>query len=228
MTKIHVAILDDHRSIVDGYLFRLQNQPDIEVTGIAVYGDDLERLISYPPANVLLLDINVPTSAQNQTPYPIFHTLPRLIEKHPQLAVLVISMANESYLIQGIMETGANGYILKDDSASIQELATIVRSVAAGGIYLSQAASQQLKRRQKADAEVLLTLRQREMLSLCCTYPDISTGELATQLALKPSTIRNTLSDAYLRLNVRSRSGAVAKARELGLITSHPLGVKNI
>jgi two-component system nitrate/nitrite response regulator NarL len=37
--KIRVAILDDHQSIVDGYLYRLQNAPDIEVVATAVYGE---------------------------------------------------------------------------------------------------------------------------------------------------------------------------------------------
>ena len=61
--------------------------------------------------------------------------------------------------------------------------------------------------------------RQLEALSLCAAYPDATTAELAGMLGVAHSTLRNLLSGAYLRLNVRSRTAAVAKAKRLGLIT---------
>ena len=61
--------------------------------------------------------------------------------------------------------------------------------------------------------------RQLEALSLCAAYPEATTAELADRLGVAHSTLRNLLSGAYLRLNVRSRTAAVAKAQRLGLIT---------
>lgn len=67
-----------------------------------------------------------------------------------------------------------------------------------------------------------LTPRQLELLSLCAAYPDMSTAELADVMSVSNSTVRNLLSSAYLRLNVHSRTAAVEKAREMGLITPRP------
>ncbi len=67
-----------------------------------------------------------------------------------------------------------------------------------------------------------LTPRQQQALSLAAAYPDHTSAELALRLGVAQSTARNLLSGAYLRLGVRSRAAAVAKARHLGLITSSP------
>jgi DNA-binding CsgD family transcriptional regulator len=64
-----------------------------------------------------------------------------------------------------------------------------------------------------------LSNRQTEALSLCAAYPEADTSCLAQQMGVANSTIRNLLSGAYLKLNVRNRAAAVAKARQMGLIT---------
>jgi DNA-binding CsgD family transcriptional regulator len=54
---------------------------------------------------------------------------------------------------------------------------------------------------------------------MCAAFPDATTGELARHLGIANSTLRNLLSEAYVRLDVRNRAAAVAKARQTGLIT---------
>ena len=68
----------------------------------------------------------------------------------------------------------------------------------------------------------LLTPRQLEVLSLCAAYPDASTSDLAQMMTISNSTVRNLLSSVYLRLGVHSRTAAVEKARERGLVTPRP------
>ena len=64
-----------------------------------------------------------------------------------------------------------------------------------------------------------LTSRQLEALSLCASYPNSKTAELAGKMEIANSTVRNLLSNAYVKLGVQTRAAAVAKARQLGLIT---------
>lgn len=90
--KIRVAILDDHQSIVDGYVYRLEKDPQIEIVAMMGFGDELEPTLVKTPADVLLLDVNVPSSEENRNPYPILHSIPRLLQSHPDLNILVISM----------------------------------------------------------------------------------------------------------------------------------------
>ncbi|CAG0980226.1 Transcriptional regulatory protein DegU [Anaerolineae bacterium] len=219
-SKIRVAILEDHQSTIDGYLYRLKDLSQFEVVVTAAFGDELEPILAQYPMDILLLDVNVPTSSSNPNPYPILHVIPNLLQKYPTLTILVISMLTERALIQAVMDAGASGYILKDDSAAIQQLGSILNSVASGGIYLSEQARQKVFRPRAKEGEALLTPRQLEALSLCAAYPDESLANLATKLCVSNSTIRNLLSGAYLRLEVSHRAAAVAKARQLGLITS--------
>lgn len=219
MTKtIRVAILDDHQPIIDGYLYRLSQAPEIKIVGTALFGDDLEPMLAGQAVDVLILDISVPISADNPNPYPVQHAIPQLLERYPDLAILVISMYRQRSLIQSIMETGVSGYILKDDRASIQELVSIIRSLVQGGVHLSQQAYQILIQNMQSGSEPLLAVRQIEALALCAAYPDASQSELAKIMKVANSTMRNLLSEAYIRLGVRTRQAAVARARQLGLL----------
>jgi two-component system nitrate/nitrite response regulator NarL len=213
--KIKVTIMDDHQSIVDGYLYRLRRVTQIEVVDTISYGDDLEPALKKQPVDVILLDVLVPISPTNPNPYPILHTIPKLLELYPDLVVLVISMHAERGLIRAVMEAGASGYILKDDRERIQELGKWVVSVAAGGVCFSDRA---LKAFLNTKDQQFST-RQLEALSLCAAYPNSKTAELARKMKIANSTVRNLLSHAYLKLDVQTRAAAVAKARQLGIIT---------
>lgn len=220
--KVRVAILDDHQPTIDGYLSRLQNEPQIEVVGTAAFGSELEPLLAEHLPDVLLLDVSVPIDSDNRNPYPVLHVIPELLQKYPNLRVLVSSMHTERTLIKAVMDAGAGGYILKDDSPTQRELGSVVSQVASGSIYLSRQAHEKLlPSRSEAEAPSL-TRRQLEALSLCAAYPSSTEADLAAKLGVRNSTLRNLLSSAYLRLRVPNRATAVAKARELGLITPLP------
>ena len=219
--KIRVTILDDHQSIIDGYLYRLGTFPQIEVVDTLRFGEELEPALAQHPADVLLLDIHVPTSPDNPNPYPVLFEIPKLLDRYAGLSVLVITMHNERSLIRSVMETGASGFVLKDDQTMIRDLGNVIVLVWRGAIIFSQQSHQLLHKKTDAAAQEQLSNRQAEILSLCAAYPDLTSGELANKLALSHSTVRNLLSDSYLRLGVHTRLAAVSKARELGIITPY-------
>ena len=216
--KISVTILDDHQSIVDGYRFRLSNFPQIEIVDTLEYGEELEGALKKQAPDVLILDVNVNVSAENSNNYPIFHVIPDLLQRYADLAILVISMHNDRSIIRAVMESGASGYILKDDHRTISELGSVILSIVGGGIYLSEKVRNLYIKNRSAASEEPLTGRQMEALSLCAAYPDHTTERLAQIMNVANSTVRNLLSGAYLRLGVNSRAAAIAKARQLGLI----------
>lgn len=218
--KIRVTILDDHQSIVDGYLYRLSQIPNIEVTATLRFGQELEPSLAQNPTDILLLDFSIPTAPDNPTTYPILTEIPRLLQLYPDLDILVISMFGERGLVRAVMEAGASGYILKDDAIAVQDLGNIILSVAEGAIYLSQKAGQLYQKQVNLESEMTLTRRQLEALLLCATYPNSTTSELAAKMTVSNSTARNLLSGAYMRLGVHTRAAAIAKARQLGWITS--------
>jgi len=215
---IRVAILDDHQAVIDGYLYRLANCSDIQVIKQMNYGEEVQPFLHLQPVDLLILDISVPSSLSNPNPYPILYLIPQLVENHPDLSILVISMHSQRTLVRLLVEAGANGYILKDDRDAIVDLAAIIRLVHNGGIYFSRKISEMV-RSQPGKDENLLTPRQLEVLSFCAAYPEVSTSQLAAQLCISPSTVRNLLSGAYMRLDVPNRTAAIARARQLQLIS---------
>jgi two-component system nitrate/nitrite response regulator NarL len=225
--KVRVAILDDHQSIIDGYIYRLSSTPEIEVVATANFGEELETVLDKHPTDVLLLDLSVRTSPENPNPFPILFLVPKLLQKHPNLSVLIISMFAEPGLMRSIIEAGASGYILKDDLSTFRELGNVVLSVAHGGIYFSKKAHSFYMQADASNGTNLLTPRQMEVVSLCAAYPDASTSDLAQMMTVSNSTVRNLLSSMYIRLGVHSRTAAVEKAREMGIITPRPPSLAN-
>jgi DNA-binding NarL/FixJ family response regulator len=216
--KLRVALLDDHQGILDGYRYRLTRDPEIEVVATLYFGEELEDALARTQVDVLLLDLQVPTNPDNRNPFPILHLIPKLLSEYPRLSILIISMHAQPALIHSAMEAGASGYILKEDQELIRELPAIIHCVGQGEIRMSHQAYQQLLRRHTNELKQPLTNRQLEALSLCAAYPDEIADDLALRMQIASSTFRNLLSNAYLKLNVRSRAAAVEKARRLGLL----------
>lgn len=215
---IRIAILDDHLVMLDGYQHRLAAEADIRLVATAHHGQELTALLQQHSIDVLILDVAVPTSPETPNPYPILMHLPQIIERYPDTAILVITIHTESGLIRAVMQAGASGYIFKDDRQTLSQLANGIRAVARGDLCLSPMAKAQLSKRKPLEEETL-TVRQLAALSLCAAYPNASSAELAGHLYIAPSTFRNLLYQTYARLNVSTRSGAVAEARRRGLIT---------
>jgi two-component system nitrate/nitrite response regulator NarL len=216
--NIKVVILEDHQSIVDGYLYRLNTEPKIQVVAQVFFGEDLESAFAENHVDVLLLDVQVPTSRSNSNPFPVLYSVSTLTQRYPKLGILVISMHTQPMLIQSFVDAGVSGYIFKDDYKSIRQLAKIISLVANGGVYFSESAFQQVRLGKNKIAQPVLSPRQIEVFSLCVAYPDENTAKLAERLGVASSTIRNLLSNAYVRLGVHTRAAAIAEIQKMGLI----------
>ncbi len=215
--KIRVTILDDHQSIVDGYLYRLSSFKNIEVVATLRFGEELGPSLTKNSTDVLLLDFSIPMGPDNPNLYPTLTEIPRLLQVYSNIDILMISMIAERGVIRAVMETGVSGYILKDDSVAIQDLGNIILSIADGGVYLSPKAGELY---QKATDTSTLTHRQLEALLLCAAFPSSKTADLAQRMSVSNSTVRNLLSGAYIKLEAHTRAGAIEKARRLGLLTT--------
>ncbi len=212
---VHVAIMDDHQSILDGFQYRLMHTKDIKVVASASYGEDLLPMLRNNQVDVLLLDLSVPTSIENGNQFPMIFALKTLQVDFPALKVIVISNFKEKALVKSAIDRGVRGYIYKDDQASIKQLARIVMIVAAGGNYFSAGVYSELS---EESSKIDLTPRQKEVLEVASAFPDDSTDELARRLNISGSTLRNILSTSYARLGVHNRNAAIDKVRRMGFV----------
>ena len=214
--KIRIGVLDDHIATARGYKSKLEKNPSLSVVWIANYYQEVDCYLNTYHTDLLLLDIEVSNSPDSPEPYPILHAIPSLLEKFPEIRIVVISMHNRPVLIKAVKNAGACGYILKDDVQSYEKLDEILIDIIHyDSIYFSPEARRVLTNPEEIPS---LTPRQNEILSLIASNPTMKTKDMAEQLFVSPSTIRNHLSEIYLVLEVNSRSSAILKAQQLGLI----------
>ena len=156
-------------------------------------------------------------SDHNPSPTPILYIVPRLLQEYPDMSIIIISMHTERPLIKALSEAGVSGYILKDDHFTIRQIGWAIMSVANGGMYFSKQAHKMLL--DSNSAHDMLTARQIEVLNLFAAYPHLTTSAAALELNVAHSTVRNLLSDIYLRLDVPNRSAAIIKL-DLGTLSA--------
>lgn len=215
--KIQVGILEDHVATAMGLKAHLNANPKFEVGWTAQYFEDLDPNLETHHTDILILDVGLPKNREETDPYPIFYAIPHLLEVYPEIKIMVVSMHNRPALFKAIKSAGASGYILKHDVSSFNRLDEILLDVYENdSIYYSQEVLDVLSSK---DEQPALTRRQNEILSLISSQPGISNVALAKMLYVAPSTVRNHLSDIYLKLGVNNRAAAILKAQQLGLLT---------
>lgn len=219
---VQIGILEDHIATATGYKALLETNKQLKIIWTGQYFSEVEPNLKLNKTDVLILDVGVDNSPIDSNPFPILYVIPKLLEKYPEMAILIISMYNRRALIRATRHAGAAGYILKDDLESFEKLDKIILQLAKGGIYYSPEVEKLLSL--PTEDHPALTKRQSEILSFFASSPNLTTGQLAEKLHLAPSTIRNHLSDAYLRLGVSRLPSAISKARKLGLITPEDVG----
>ncbi|PJJ48799.1 response regulator [Hymenobacter chitinivorans] len=124
---IRLFLVDDHKIIRDGLRSLLEAEPTLEVVGEASNGEELLDQLATTPADLVLLDVNMPTLDG-------FATATRLHEQYPAVRVLALSMLNDETHVGRMLESGAHGYVLK--SAGKLEIFQAIEAVMAGRPYL--------------------------------------------------------------------------------------------
>jgi two-component system response regulator NreC len=193
--KISVLLVDDHGLVRRGFRRILEDESDITVVGEAGDGNEAVRLAHELKPKVIVMDCALPgTSGLVATR--------RILEKHPEQAILMLSMHSEETLVRQALEAGARGYVLKN--AVDLELPAAIRKVASGQTVLDP----QVVRRASLKGERNEGLTPRELEILQLIVDGKSNKEIADQLKLSVNTV------AVHRANIMDTLG-IHKAAEL-------------
>ncbi len=212
--RIRVLIVDDHLMVRKGLRLMLEEEgEDMEPVGEAADGQEALALIEETQPDVVLMDVRMPKLDG-------ILTLQQLRATWPQIAVLLLTTYDDDDLIMRGLQAGAHGYLLKDTLGST--LLNAIRSAARGEILvrpeiLARVLSHTTPAAHASPGAIALTRREREVLI------GLAQGERRKEIALRlhisERTVRAYLTNLYTKLNVDSRSAAVAAAYELGLLT---------
>ena len=126
--KIKVLITDDHQLFREGLVNLLFSATDIEVIAQAVDGQDAIKKVSHFKPDVLLIDITMPVMNG-------IEATRELKKMMPELKIIALSMHSDKQYVKGILEAGADGYLLKN--CTYRQLTDAIHSVHAGKKYLS-------------------------------------------------------------------------------------------
>ena len=189
-----VIIADDHALIREGLRNVLARESDMRVVGEAGSGPELISLLQTTPADVVLLDINMPGGNGS------IETLQRIMAMQPAVPVLMLSVLPEEQVALRFIRLGAAGYVSKE--AAAEELVNAIRRVLGGVRYISPALAETLAAsRGRASHE---TLSRRELQVLRRIAGGRSVKQIADELGLSVSTVHTHRTHILDKLHLRS------------------------
>ncbi|MCX6038548.1 MAG: response regulator transcription factor [Chloroflexi bacterium] len=209
---IRVLLADDHTIVRAGIRRFLEQPGDIEVVAEAEDGETAKALIAQHKPDVAVLDIQMPKASGIE--------VTRWIRANLQgVGVLILTAYDDTPYVMGVLQAGANGYVLK--TASPEELIQAVYDVHAGKSALDAAIARkvmtQMFDQQKSSAFQPLTEREMQVLQLAAK--GYTNKAIAVQLDISDRTVQGHLAHIFDKLQADSRTGAVMRAVSLGWIS---------
>lgn len=207
-TRIRVLLADDHAVVRTGLRALLSSDPAIDVLAeVSEAGAAVERA-RIGDVEVVLMDLRFAGDATAGV-----RATARLRELPDPPQVLVLTSHDTDADIVGAIEAGACGYLLKD--AGPEELLGAVHAAAAGENALSPTVAATLMGRLRNPRPVLT---EREVEVLRAVAGGSTNRQAAASLHVSEATVKTHLVHVFDKLEVTSRTAAVARARELGLV----------
>ena len=216
--RVRVLVTDDHPVFRRGIRAILGAEPETELVGEAMDGEEaVVRALELRP-DVILMDLNMPNLNG-------IEATRRILEAVPDTAILMLTMFEDDKSIFAAMRAGAHGYVLK--GADGAETLRAIHAVANGEAIFGPTITRRLTgyfatpgeefRTFPARAFPNLTEREHEILSLMAE--GYTNNAIASRLYLSPKTVRNYVSSIFAKLEISDRAQAIVHAREAGLGT---------
>ena len=203
--KISVVLVDDHSLVRRGFRRILEDARDIEVVGEAGDGAEAIKLAAQLRPRLIVMDCALPgISGLDATR--------RILQKFPEIAILMLSMHSEDTWVHQALDAGARGYILK--SAVDMELVTAIRRVVEGEIVLDPQISRATTL--KGERNSGLTVRELEVLKLIVAGK--SNKEIAIDLDLSANTVAVHRANIMDALGIHKTAELVVYAIRSGLV----------
>ena len=211
---IRLLVADDHKLVRDGLKQILATASGIKVAAEASNGDEALALARENDFDLALLDMSMPGLSGLQL-------IKRLKLERPKLLILVLSMHGESQYAARALKAGASGYLTKDSAS--EQLVAAIRKVAAGGVYVTDAAAASLMRNPSAQdppSHEQLSDREFEVLRLLAAGQGPT--EIAERLHLSVKTVSTHKTHILQKLNLDNAAELVRYAIEHGLLEPTP------
>ena len=205
LNPIKIIIADDHPLVTEGIKGILESFDTIEVIATVSDGQELVDSFETLNADVILLDLNMPRlNGLGATEI--------MLERNPDIKILILSMHDSREYINTAMRYGAKGYLLKD--IPIDKIVDAIEKVHAGGTYLCTGSEQQLI--PKVSGREPLTAREQTILLELASGK--SNKQVAFDLDISVRTVETHRKNIKRKLGIPTTAGLTRYAMEHGVL----------
>lgn len=209
--KIRIAIIDDHRIVIDGLLSLLQGRDHLKVVITTTDPIDLLNQMAVKPVDILLTDVMMPAMNGDE--------LARKVqERFPQVRILALSMSGQGDVVNRMIEhADIAGYVLKNIGKL--ELVAALEKIANKGIYFSDEVLLEMTKastRKRENEESHLTDRELEIIRLI--EQEFSNRQIAETLFISERTVETHRKNIFRKTRTNSVIGLIKYAYEHKLV----------
>lgn len=197
---IKVLIADDIQILRQGLKAILEQDPEIEVAGLASDGREAWLMSRELKPQVVLMDMRMPN-------YDGAYGIGRIKEELPEVKVLVLTTFDDRETVDAAIQSGADGYILKEmgDQKVIQSVKAVCAGIRVFGDSVFENMRRQMTGNNRKTPDLPdLTPRERDIIRLVAQGMD--NREISGELYLAEGTVRNNISRLLEKLRLKDRT----------------------
>lgn len=206
---MRVVVVDDHTLVRQSLVKTVDADPGFKVVGEAATGTEAVDVISRTKPDLVLLDIKIP-------PPDGVEVAERAKRDSPSIKIIFLTMHDDDASILRATSIGADGYLPK--TVSTDEVVQALHTVAEGGAYLHFQIASRLAAMTRQSKSSTTALAGRELEILRLMAEGLRPQDVASRLHLSIKTVKNHLTNIYMKLDVQSGAQAVVEAYRRGLV----------
>jgi DNA-binding NarL/FixJ family response regulator len=206
-SRIRVMIVDDQIMVRRGLALLVESFDDMELVAEASNAPDAITLSADTKPDVILMDLMMPDVSGTEAARAI-------LKAQPGTRIVALTSYTESKLVEGALQAGVIGYLLKD--ASVDDLASAIRAAYESKPTIAWEAAKALI---DTVREPVIDLSERESAVLALMARGLTNRQIAERLAISPFTVNAHIRSIFNKLGVNSRTEAVSRALQKGLIS---------
>jgi len=205
MITVHIA--DDHQILIDGVKAVLNIEPNIEVVGYSLNGNEVVAWFKEQSCDVLILDINMPELDG-------IEVLKKLKQHKNRPEIIVLSSYDDVKLVKEVLQMGAKGFVPKKSAG--EHIVNAIYKVAEGSQYFTDDVKEkmmqtllngQIKNEGSQDGVLISSLTKREVEILKLVAQQYSTREIGDELHISESTVETHRKNLMKKVKVKNSVG---------------------
>ncbi|TQJ85306.1 MadR family response regulator transcription factor [Streptomyces sp. SLBN-31] len=206
-----IVLVDDHAIVRHGVRSILERESDLEVVGEASTAAEAAAVVERTKPSIVLLDLKLSTGTDTEG----LDLCARLTERHPGLAVLVLTTFLDDSLVVEAIQHGARGYVVKDVDTT--ELLRSIRAVARNESAFDSHAAAAMVRAMRVQPEQP-RFTEREVMVLKLLARGLSNRDIGAELYISETTVKFHVRNVMRKMDANSRAEVVYEAGKMGVI----------